>query len=248
MTAVFTGLVAMTTVLAAGWRFRPARRAHALREVDAREHRGQPALTRLREPRIAAVGGSAIAFIAGLVLLGPVGGLAGAAGVVMARRLVLARTARRHAAARTASLPGAIDLLIVALSGGATVRQGLRMVSERGPPLVRPSFTEVVGRLDAGEALAVALPRLITHLGEPVRGVVRAIVVADRDGVPLRALLGRIADDARRQRRHGLEAAIRRLPVRLAFPLVGCILPAFVVLTVVPVVGAGLHRLGPLGP
>jgi Flp pilus assembly protein TadB len=247
MSAAFAGLLAMATVLAAGWRLRPAGRAHTLPAVDAGERRRRPALARLCGHRIVAGGGSAIAFAAGLLLLGPGGGLAGAAGVVVARRLVRQRKTRQHAAARTASLPAALDLLVVALSGGATVRQGLRLVSERGPPLLRPAFAEVVGRMDAGEALAVALPRLIVDVGEPVRGLVRAIVVADRDGVPLRALLGRIADDARRQRRHALEAAIRRLPVRLAFPLVGCILPAFVVLTVVPVIGAGLRRLGPLG-
>ena len=49
-------------------------------------------------------------------------------------------------------------------------------------------------------------------------------------------VLSRLADDARRQRRHDLEAAVRRLPVRLSFPLVCCSLPAFVLLTVVPLV------------
>jgi len=50
----------------------------------------------------------------------------------------------------------------------------------------------------------------------------------------------------RRQRRHELEAAVRRLPVRLTFPLACCSLPAFVVLTVVPLTAAGLHQLGPV--
>ena len=76
--------------------------------------------------------------------------------------------------------------------------------------------------------------------------MVRAVLTAERDGVPIRSLLVHLADEARRQRRHELEAAVRRLPVRLTFPLACCSLPAFVVLTVVPLAAAGLQRLGPV--
>jgi Flp pilus assembly protein TadB len=249
VTAALLGLVAAGVVFAAGWRLRPLGGAQELPSHATEARRPpRPRDGRGADERIVTVGTAAVGFAGGLVLLGPAAALVVAVSVPTTRHVARLHGDRRRAAARVASLPATIDLLVVALSSGATLRQGLQLVSERGPPLVRPIFADVVGRMNAGEALAVALPRLIDDLGEPVRGLVRAIVVADRDGVPLRSLLGRIADDARRQRRHALEAAIRRLPVRLAFPLVACVLPAFVVLTVVPVVGAGLHRLGPVGP
>jgi tight adherence protein C len=48
-----------------------------------------------------------------------------------------------------------------------------------------------------------------------------------------------IADASRHQRRQRADAAARRLPIKLSFPLVLCVLPAFIVLTVVPaIIGA----------
>jgi Flp pilus assembly protein TadB len=135
---------------------------------------------------------------------------------------------------------------VLAGSAGLTARRGLALVAERGPPVLRPAFIDVTGQLDAGAPLADALPRLVDSVGEPTRAMVRAVLTAERDGVPIRSLLAHLADDARRQRRHELEAAIRRLPVRLTFPLACCSLPAFVLLTVVPLVAAGLQRLGPV--
>ena len=156
------------------------------------------------------------------------------------------RAHARIVARLQASLPDAVDLLVVAVAAGLSHRQCLQLVAERGPPPIRPAFQDVVARIDVGEALAVALPRLTSSVGEPARGLVRAITVAERDGVPVAALLTRLAEDSRRQRRHALEAAVRRLPVRLTFPLACCGLPAFLLLTVVPLLAAGLRRLGPV--
>ena len=250
VTAAIAALTAAALVVAIGWRQRPLhRRRDDLRGAGVEATAAVlPRVSRRLDRRVGLAVATATAVVAGLLLLGPLATVTLGAGIAVWRVLHRRRSARRVAASRAASLPAALDLLVVGLAAGLTPRHGLRLVSERGPPLLRPLFGEVVGRMDAGEALAVALPRLVSALGEPARGLVRAIVVADRDGVPLRSLLGRLAEDARRARRHALESAIRRLPVRLAFPLVGCILPAFVVLTVVPVVGAGLHRLGSVGP
>jgi tight adherence protein C len=183
---------------------------------------------------------------AGLVVLGPLGAGALVVALVLARRAAAVRSARRASARRRSRLPDAIDLLTVSAAAGLTHREGIRLVAERGPAELRSAFAEVVARMDAGEPLAVALPRLVTTVGEPARALVRAVVTAEQDGSPVRSVLGRLADDARRQRRQDLDAAVRRLPVRLTFPLALCALPAFVLLTVVPLLAAGLRRMGPL--
>jgi len=184
--------------------------------------------------------------LVGVVLAGPVGAVATIGLLVLLRRARSARAARRASAARATRLPDAIDLLVVAGSAGLTARQGLRLVAQRGPPELRPAFLDVIGRVDTGAPLGEALPRLVDSVGEQARSMVRAVLTAERDGVPIRSLLSHLADEARRQRRHELEAAVRRLPVRLTFPLACCSLPAFVVLTVVPLTAAGLQRLGPV--
>jgi tight adherence protein C len=250
MTGPLIALATAAVVLATGWRLRPLARMAELAPPPTRDVAEPATLGRLVPPAARRVVGVAIvtaAALIGTIVLGilPALGLGVAIAVVLRQRR--RRAEQRSTATRLASLPAAVDLMVVALAAGLTPRHGLRLVSERGPPPLRDAFAEVLARMDGGESLSFALPRLVTSVGEEARGLVRAICVADRDGVPLRTLLGRLADDARRDWRHHLETAIRRLPVRLAFPLVGCVLPAFVVLTVVPVVGAGLHRLGPLG-
>jgi tight adherence protein C len=184
--------------------------------------------------------------IAALVLVGPVGAVLAAASVPVLARARARRTERARVSALQARLPDAVDLLVVAGTAGLAPRQALALVSERGPPELRPAFAEVVARAGAGEPWSRAVERLLATVGEPARGVVHAIVAAEQDGAPMGTMLSRLADDARRQRRHDLEAAVRRLPVRLSFPLVCCSLPAFVLLTVVPLIAAGLRRLGPV--
>jgi tight adherence protein C len=251
----------LVALVALGRHGRPARRTPSLspaapREVRAlgvalaaaprRRRRRERQTSEPRRPRHPLVGLAVL--VPSVLLLHPLPGLALAATTVALRERRWRTRLRRIRAARLACLPSAIDHLVVAVAAGLTPRQALHLVAERGPPLLRPAFTDVQARLDTGEALTDALPRLVDTLGESARGLVRAITVAERDGAPLRSLLGHLGDDARRQRRHEVEATIRRLPVRLAFPLVGCILPAFLLLTVVPLLAAGFSRLGPIGP
>jgi tight adherence protein C len=67
------------------------------------------------------------------------------------------------------------------------------------------------------------------------------LLAAERLGTPVGPALARLAADGRaRARRAALERA-RTLPVRLLFPLVFLVLPAFLLLTVGPVVLAGVN-------
>ena len=79
-----------------------------------------------------------------------------------------------------------------------------------------------------------AVRRLRLEGGPALHAAVDALLSASRDGLPVAAVLQRLADESRDERRRATEAAIRTLPVRLALPLVCCILPSFVLLGVVP--------------
>ena len=69
------------------------------------------------------------------------------------------------------------------------------------------------------------------------------LAAADRDGLPLAPVLERLSVESRAQRRRDADARARQLPVRLAFPLVLCSLPAFVLLAVTPMLIAALSAL-----
>ena len=243
MTAVVLAAAWATIVLVAAGARRPAHRWTGLVPGDP-PAAPRPASVRARR-WLRGLPVLVVAIVA-CVVVGPAAtGVVVAVGA-LARRTRKVRQARRARAARVARLPDAIDLLVLAGSAGLTARRGLVLVAERGPPILQPAFRDVTAQLDAGAPLGDALPRLVGSIGEPARAMVRAVLTAERDGVPIRSLLAHLADDARRQRRQELDAAIRRLPVRLTFPVACCSLPAFVLLTVVPLVAAGLQRLGPV--
>jgi tight adherence protein C len=78
-----------------------------------------------------------------------------------------------------------------------------------------------------------------------VRPLARALATAVEEGVPFETTLRRVAAEVRARRRREAEEAARRVPVRMLFPLVACTLPAFVLLTVVPLLVTGLRDLTP---
>ena len=72
----------------------------------------------------------------------------------------------------------------------------------------------------------------------------RSVLVAlERHGVAIGATLEQLSVEARRERRLQAETAARKLPVRLSFPLVCCVLPAFALLTLAPLLAGALTSL-----
>jgi len=152
------------------------------------------------------------------------------------------RTRRAHRAVEN-DLPEAVDLLVLGIGGGLSVRQALEAVAARGNGPVAAHLKTVVADVARGRRLADALDELPTKAGEGVRPLVAALTSAERYGAPLNAALDRLADEVRATRRRRAEEAARRVPVKLLFPLVACILPAFALLTVAPLIAGALKTL-----
>ena len=140
-------------------------------------------------------------------------------------------------------LPEAVDLLLLAVGAGLTVPLAVEAVARRLEGLVGEAFAAARSRSRLGEPLADALESLPELSGEPLRQLVRPLVASLRYGVELLPPLESLAADVRLQRRRQAETAARKLPVKLLFPLVLCILPAFALLTVVPAIASSLRNL-----
>lgn len=155
-----------------------------------------------------------------------------------------ARARRRRDDMVLAQLPDVIDLFRVAVGAGLTVPLAVPAVAERtGPGPIQAGLADLVRRTGLGAGLAEGLDTLTTFLGEPVRGLGAALSDALRYGAPVADSLDRLAEEARLDRQRRVERAARRAPVHLLFPLVLCILPAFVLLTLAPVFASGLRAL-----
>ena len=73
--------------------------------------------------------------------------------------------------------------------------------------------------------------------------VTDVLIASARLGAPAGPALARLGEETRSALRRQAEARARTLPVKLLFPLVFLVLPAFGLLTLAPAVISALHRL-----
>lgn len=152
------------------------------------------------------------------------------------------RRRRREAVAVLAELPEAVDLFALAASAGLSVRLATEAVAPRLMGPIGLALDRAVHQMRLGVEVAEALEALArAPAGDALRLLVRPLTDSLRYGSALGPALERAATVARAERRRQAEAAARRVPLRLLFPLTLCVLPAFVLLTIVPTVAQSLE-------
>jgi pilus assembly protein TadC len=148
---------------------------------------------------------------------------------------------RREQAELERELPLTVDLVQVAVSAGATPRRAVELAVAWGPPTVGRSLASAVDATRLGGALADALDHLAQAI-PALTPLTDVLVASDRLGAPAAPALTRLAGELRADLRRRAEARARTLPVKLLFPLVFLVLPAFGLLTVVPALLQALAR------
>jgi tight adherence protein C len=153
------------------------------------------------------------------------------------------RAVRHQESAVVDGLPEVVDLLRLAAASGMTVPLAIATVGERAVGPVAGSLRDVAYEVGMGRRCADALEDVPGVLGESVRPLVAALIASDRHGAPLSESLGRLAEEVRRLRQRRAQEAAGRIPIKLLFPLVCCVLPAFGLLTVAPLLAGALRSL-----
>ncbi|MCU1485644.1 MAG: gspF [Actinomycetia bacterium] len=237
MIAALVGTAWGVTVAVGAARWRPAPlRVDALRPVAPGRARWAVD-PRLR--RLAAAGGGAAVGLAVLPLAAPVLALGAWAVPVLRAR----RARRRPLEAVRRSLPEVVDLLTLAVGAGLTVPLAVAAVARRHEGPIGFELARVVSEAEHGARWSDALDAAAGRLGPAARPVLAALLASERYGAPLADALVVLAAEARADRRRRAEEAARRVPVRLLFPLVLCVLPAFVLLTLAPLLAGALGSL-----
>jgi tight adherence protein B len=154
--------------------------------------------------------------------------------------------ARRPAAATVAldELPEAVELLGLAMAAGHGVPAAISAAARVADGVCGRVLRTSAARLAAGEGLAAVLARWPLALGDDARPLVVALTVAHEDGVRAADSLDRVAADLRHARRQRAAERVQRLPVAMLFPLVCCVLPAFLLLSVVPIAIGSIRTFG----
>lgn len=147
------------------------------------------------------------------------------------------RAHRQQRLALVAGAPLAADLLAASLAAGVPVERSLPVIARAMGAPVGEQLERVAAHIRLGEPAEVAWSRVaeLPGLGPIATTVARSA----RSGAPLAGLLVATADDLREQAAAAALAEVRAVSVRAVLPLGLCLLPAFALLGVLPVV-AGL--------
>jgi tight adherence protein C len=193
----------------------------------------------------AACGGAMLVLLFGLLwppwlVLVPPTGVAG----VRAPDLALARRARRRQERIAAGVPDLVELLLATTEAGLGPSLALRRTGQvvKGP--LGEEVRAAVREVELGMPWQLAMEHLVDRTDVPsLRALAVALARSQRLGSAVGVTLRRVVDELRRDRRVRAEETARKAPLKMLFPLVFLILPAFLLLTVGPVVLATIRSL-----
>lgn len=156
---------------------------------------------------------------------------------------ILARRGRERQAKILMALPDTLDQLTVCVEAGLAFDAALMKVAStsRGP--LGDELRRVLQDIQIGLPRRDALDRLLdrTDVVE-LRQLVHAIRQAESYGVPVAAVLKTQSVDLRQKRSIKAEERAQKMPVKLVFPLVFCILPTLFIAVLGPAV-LRVHRV-----
>ena len=124
--------------------------------------------------------------------------------------------------------------VVISLRVGISLRQAIENWAKQNDPALSHG-------LSTARPLSDVLMEFAQRHDEDAQVLTQILIDAERDGLPVVDTVHRLSTEMRLRRRHALEVRIRQLPTKLALPIVFCVLPSFVFLTVVPLVIANLQ-------
>jgi tight adherence protein C len=178
--------------------------------------------------------GMAIGLLTGSAPVGILGMIAGFA----LPGLWLSAQIKKRARVIRDGLPDIVDLLIVCLESGAGLDQAILKSGEELALVYKPLGDElalVSNEIRAGKPRGEAFANFAERTGiDEVRSLVAMLVQTDRYGTSIAQALRVHADLLRTRRRQRAEERAAKAGVKLVFPLVFCLFPAFYILTLGP--------------
>ncbi|HEX5109962.1 MAG TPA: type II secretion system F family protein [Vicinamibacterales bacterium] len=164
----------------------------------------------------------------------------GAIAGYLAPGLIVDRATTRRQKAIRNGLPDALDLLIVCLEAGLALDQAILKCSEE-LQIAHPQLAEEMRLINvetrAGKPRLEAFKNFASRTGvDDVRALVSMLIQTDRFGTSIAQALRTHAEVSRTKRRQRAEEAAAKIGVKLVFPLVFCLFPAFYVVTLGPAV------------
>jgi tight adherence protein C len=169
-----------------------------------------------------------------ILMLGAIGGLFG----WMLPYFYVSRKVRKRQDSIRLALPDSLDLMVVCVEAGLALNQAIVRVAEeidRVSPEMSEELTVVNLEIRAGTPRDEALRHFSERTGvEDVKAFVSMLLQTDRFGTSIADSLRVHSDILRTKRRQRAEEAAAKLTVKMLFPLIMFVFPAFFVVLLGP--------------
>ncbi|MDD5321408.1 MAG: type II secretion system F family protein [Methylococcales bacterium] len=136
------------------------------------------------------------------------------------------------------AFPDALDLLVVCSEAGMSLDAAIQKVAQEisiSQPVLADELNIVIDETRAGIDRQKALQRLVERTGvEDIKGLVATLSQSMRFGTSIVETLKVYSEDLRDKRTQAAEAVAAKIGTKLIFPLAVCLLPAFLMVVMVP--------------
>ncbi|TME33257.1 MAG: type II secretion system F family protein [Chloroflexi bacterium] len=198
---------------------------------------------------LAAIAFAVLGFVLGLVLGGITGGLffalVGAGVGFMGPEFWLGRKIRSRAQDMVLQLPDALDLLTISVEAGLGFDAALAKVVEKMEGPLVAEFRQALAEIRMGRSRRDALRDVAKRAdSQPINNFIGAIVQAEQLGVPIAKVLQIQSNQLRIERRQRAEEAAAKAPVKMLFPMVGCIFPTIFIVILGPAIVTVMKGVG----
>jgi tight adherence protein C len=132
-------------------------------------------------------------------------------------------------------IPDALDLLTISVRAGLGFDAALGKVVEKLPGPLSDEFRRALAEVRVGKARREALRDIVarTEVG-PLTNFIGAIIQAEQLGVSISKVLQVQSEQLRIERRQRAEEQAAKAPIKMLFPLVGCIFPSLFIVILGP--------------
>ena len=192
---------------------------------------------------LALIAFAVIGFVLGLVIGGGALILAllftvvGAGIGYMAPEFWLGKKIRARSFGMVLQLPDALDLLTISVEAGLGFDAALAKVVEKMEGPLVDEFRQALAEVRMGRPRREALRDVASRAdAQPVSNFIGAIVQAEQLGVPIAKVLQIQSNQLRIERRQRAEEAAAKAPVKMLFPMVGCIFPTIFIVILGPAI------------
>jgi len=207
---------------------------------------GNPANLKATEFTALKVVCAAVFGVLGFLILGLVGGdlvLGLIGGVIlvvigfMAPEFWLGRRIGARNKAILLAIPDTLDLLTISVRAGLGFDAALGRVVEKTKGPLSDEFRRALAEIRLGSARRDALRGIVARTAVPaLSNFIGAIIQAEQLGVSISKVLQVQSEQLRIERRQRAEEMAAKAPIKMLFPLVGCIFPSLFIVILGPAI------------